>query len=352
MGRVIRHGSLFSGIGGFDLAAEWLGWDNVFHCEWAEFQRRVLKYHFPNSISYDNIKTTDFTQHRGQIDVISGGFPCQPFSIAGKRKGADDDRYLWDEMLRAIREIQPTWVVGENVAGLMSMVQPGETVGVESEAALFSEDYKAVETFRQEYVLETICRDLEREGYAVQPLVIPACAVGAPHRRDRLWIVAHCADTGPQDLQLGGQDGVCESGTSSDPYKVRGFGRWGKGGWTQEDSAKRNNALIKTDRLSCVGFASYTHSIRGGELQNQSRPKRTCCRHELFARKYPVPNWDNFPTQSPICGRDDGISSRLDGITFPKLRAKSIEGYGNAVVPQLVYEIFKAINNYEYEEAR
>lgn len=216
----MNHGSLFSGIGGFDLAAEWMGWTNVFHCEWAEFQRKILDYHFPNAISYDNIKTTDFTPHRGQVDVLTGGFPCQPFSIAGKRKGADDDRYLWDEMLRAIREIRPTWVVGENVAGLLSMAQPGETVRVETKASLFGEDHETVETIRQEYVIETICRDLEREGYSVQPLVIPACAVGAPHRRDRLWVIAHRSDAGGQDLQLGGEDGVCEGGTSSDSDNV------------------------------------------------------------------------------------------------------------------------------------
>lgn len=116
----MRHGSLFSGIGGFDLAAEWMGWENVFHCEWNPFGQKVLKYHFPKAISYDDITKTDFTIHRGTIDILTGGFPCQPYSTAGLRKGKEDERHLWPEMLRAIREIQPRWVVGENVFGLIS----------------------------------------------------------------------------------------------------------------------------------------------------------------------------------------------------------------------------------------
>lgn len=116
----MTHASLFSGIGGFDLAAEWMGWYNEFHCEWNEFGQKVLKHHFPNSISYHDITKTDFTKHRGQIDVLTGGFPCQPYSTAGLRKGKADERHLFPEMLRAIKEIQPRWVIGENVRGLVS----------------------------------------------------------------------------------------------------------------------------------------------------------------------------------------------------------------------------------------
>ena len=116
----MRHGSLFSGIGGFDLAAEWCGWENVFHCEWNTFGQKVLKHHFPKSISYNDITKTDFSIHKGNIDIITGGFPCQPYSTAGLRKGKADERHLFPEMLRAIKEIQPTWVIGENVRGLVS----------------------------------------------------------------------------------------------------------------------------------------------------------------------------------------------------------------------------------------
>ena len=186
----MTHASLFSGIGGFDLAAEWMGWHNAFHCEINEFCTKILNYHFQDAEHYTDITRTDFSKWGGRIDVLSGGFPCQPFSLAGQRKGADDNRYLWPQMLRAIREIRPTWVVGENVAGILTMVQPGAEVEVGGQASLFGEDYRKRVLHRQEYVIETICRDLEREGYAVQPLLIPACAVGAPHRRDRIWFIA------------------------------------------------------------------------------------------------------------------------------------------------------------------
>jgi DNA (cytosine-5)-methyltransferase 1 len=161
----MRHGSLFSGIGGFDLAAEWMGWENVFHCEWNPFGQKVLKHYWPKAINYEDITKTDFTIHRGKIDILTGGFPCQPYSSAGKRLGKEDERHLWPEMLRAIREIQPRWVVGENVFGLVNW----------SEGLVFHE----VQT------------DLEAEGYEVQSYVLPAVSVNAPHRRDRIWFVAY-----------------------------------------------------------------------------------------------------------------------------------------------------------------
>jgi len=116
----MTHGSLFSGIGGFDLAAEWMGWDNVFHCEWNPFGQKVLKHHFPNSISYNDITKTNFSIHEGSIDILTGGFPCQPYSNAGKQLGKSDERHLFPEMLRAIKEIKPRYIVGENVRGLVS----------------------------------------------------------------------------------------------------------------------------------------------------------------------------------------------------------------------------------------
>jgi len=150
----MRHGSLFSGIGGFDLAAEWMGWHNVFHCEWNEFGRKILNYYWPNSTSYGNIKETDFNIYRGRIDVLTGGFPCQPYSTAGKRLGKEDDRHLWPEMLRAIKEIQPRFIVGENVSGIIS--------------------------WNGGLVFNEVQTDLEAEGYNVQPILLPACGVNAP----------------------------------------------------------------------------------------------------------------------------------------------------------------------------
>ena len=165
----MRHGSLFSGIGGFDLAAEWMGWENVFHCEWMEFPRKVLDYHFPNADSHIDICKTDFKKYANKIDIITGGFPCQPFSSSGQKKGTDDERYLWGEMLRAIQEIKPKFVIAENVFGIVHI-----------DGGL---------------VFEQVCLDLENEGYEVQPFVIPACAKDAPHRRYRCWFIAIPADS-------------------------------------------------------------------------------------------------------------------------------------------------------------
>lgn len=191
----MTHASLFSGIGGPEVAAAMMGWDNVFHCEINPFGRSVLDYWFPSSDSYEDITKTDFTRYRGRIDVLTGGFPCQPFSYAGKRGGQTDDRYLWPEMLRVIDEVRPTWVVGENVAGITTMVESCEITEMGSETTLFEES-NGVHRFRSEhtFTIERICRDLESKGYFVQPVLIPACAVGAPHRRDRVFIIAHNSD--------------------------------------------------------------------------------------------------------------------------------------------------------------
>ena len=142
-----------------------MGWDNVFHCEIDPFCRQVLAHHFPNSQAHDDITQFDATQYMGRVDILTGGFPCQPYSNAGKRLGKADDRHLWPEMLRVIREIQPTYVVGENVSGLVS--------------------------WNDGLVFEEVQTDLEDEGYEVQAYILPACSVNAPHRRDRVWFVAH-----------------------------------------------------------------------------------------------------------------------------------------------------------------
>jgi len=170
----MRHGSLFSGIGGFDLAASWMGWENMFHCEWNQFGQKVLKYYWPNAISYDDICKTDFTIWRGKIDILTTGFPCQPFSTAGEQRGAEDERYLWEESIRAIRECKAAYVVAENVRGITSR--------------------------KFEDVFEQICTSLEAEGYEVQPIIIPASSVGAEHERYRVWIIAYS-----KRLRLSGQ---------------------------------------------------------------------------------------------------------------------------------------------------
>ena len=284
----MKHGSLFSGIGGFDLAAEWCGWDNVFHCEWNSFGQKVLKHHFPKSISYNDITKTDFSIHRGNIDIITGGFPCQPYSTAGLRKGKADERHLFPEMLRAIKEIQPTWVIGENVRGLVS--------------------------WGGGMVFHEVCDDLEREGYEVQPFIIPAASVNAPHKRERIWFVAY----------------------SHDKRTNSGFGQVQKeNGEIPEwnNNAEFSDTNFKHDALHSNGTSKQGKYIGQEGEREFDRPNS---RDEFNNFKY-------FPTQSPICLGDDGISNRLDSITFPKWRNESIKAGGNAIVPQVAYEIFKTI---------
>lgn len=280
----MTHASLFSGIGGFDLAAEWMGWHNSFHCEINEFCTKILNYHFPDAEHYTDITRTDFPKWRGRIDVLSGGFPCQPFSLAGQRKGADDNRYLWPQMLRAIREIRPTWVVGENVAGILTMVQPGAEVEVGGQASLFGEDYRKRVLHRQEYVIETICRDLEREGYAVQPLLIPACAVGAPHRRDRIWFIARLVTHPNRDR--------CRN-------------------WTNEQKII-SECERKDDYCNgCKdGITTYSNSKRQ-KYRNDQGPERRDKPDEQFKPQYSTSIWENFPTQPPIRRGYDGISTNV-----------------------------------------
>jgi len=279
----MKHGSLFSGIGGFDLAAEWMGWENVFHVERDPFCRKVLSHHFPKAKTHEDIKTFDGTAFAGGVDIITGGFPCQPFSAAGKRAGTSDDRYLWPEMFRIIREARPTYVVAENVRGLIS--------------------------WNEGLVLDTVCADLESEGYEVCPVVLPAASVNAPHRRDRIWIVAYANDKG----------GACGLGEVQGP--------------DGEVSQRYDHA-----QPCHAGSADATNANGAGERQDNGQGEPRQLDQESAPR-----DWQDFPTIAPICGGDDGLPEELDGLTFPKWRRESIKAYGNAIVPQVAYQIFKAL---------
>lgn len=290
----MKHGSLFSGIGGFDLASEWMGWENVFHCEWNEFGKKVLKYYWPQAISYDDITKADFTIHRGKIDILTGGFPCQPYSTAGKRLGKEDDRHLWPEMLRAIREIQPTYVVGENVFGLVN--------------------------WNGGLVFNEVQADLEAEGYEVQPFILPACAINAPHRRDRVWFVAYRNCNGLHKCNCQHEVNASEGGE----YAQRDIGQ-----------IHDEQPLVKHSLCKRQERRMHSHKSKAAIRKQLS---------ERNARSFKPTNWQNFPTQPPICAGDDGLSSRLDNITFSKWRNESIKAAGNAIVPQVVYQIFQAIS--------
>ena len=197
----MTHLSLFSGIGGLDLAAEWAGFKTIGFCEWAEYPRKILQKRWPGIPIWRDIKTLtkeSFHERTGlrTVDILSGGFPCQPFSHAGRRKGVDDDRYLWPEMLRVIDELRPAWVVGENVAGIVSMAESASDFEVESREIARNPDadyYHSVLSRQETMLLPSILQDLEDCGYTVQTFIIPACGVDAPHERSRVAIVAHNA---------------------------------------------------------------------------------------------------------------------------------------------------------------
>ncbi len=302
----MKHGSLFSGIGGFDLAAQWMGWENVFHCEWNDFGKKVLKYYWPNAISYDDITKTDFTTHRGGIDILTGGFPCQPYSAAGKRKGTDDSRHLWPEMLRAIREIQPSYIVGENVSGLLS--------------------------WSGGLVFEQVQIDLENEGYQVTPYLLPACGKNAPHKRERVWFLAYSHATGKRGNEW---EKEIKSNVITDP---RLFG---------QAFDEKQTARVEQCNKGDVTDSDIERLQRGMYKNGGERKISTLNASKFCSSCIGRSSWENFPTQPPICGGNDGLPDRLDGITFLKWRNESIKGYGNAIVPQVAHEIFKAIEKTE-----
>jgi len=154
------HLDLFSGIGGFALAAGWAGFKTIGFCEIEPYCQAVLKKHWPQVPIHSDIRKLQGKKYRG-CSLLTGGFPCQPYSLAGKRRGKNDDRHLWPEMFRIIQEAEPSWIIGENVAGIIGME------------------------------LERVLIDLESENYETQCFIIPACAVNAPHKRERIWIVAN-----------------------------------------------------------------------------------------------------------------------------------------------------------------
>lgn len=283
MSNKFKHIGLFEGIGGFSLAARWAGWETVAWCEWNEFGQKVLRHHFPEAEGFGDITKTNFKKYANTIDILTGGFPCQPYSLAGKRKGKEDERHLWPEMLRAIREIQPSYVVGENVGGLIN--------------------------WNGGMVFDEVQTDLEAEGYEVLPFLLPACGVNAPHRRDRIWFVAHSNDKG----------------------RSAGFGKIQKK--DGEISEWNNNAEFSYSNATNSKSIRQEYALENGELER---------RRFRFTNKRNV--WHSFPSVSPLCNGDDGISNRLDSITFSKWRNESIKAGGNAIVPQVAYEIFKVIN--------
>ena len=353
----MKHLGLFEGIGGFSLAARWMGWETLAWCEWNEFGQKVLRHHFPEAEGFGDITKTNFTKYANRIDILTGGFPCQPYSAAGKRLGKEDDRHLWPEMLRVIREVQPSWVVGENVLGLVNW----------SGGLVFHE----------------VQANLEAEGYEVFPFVLPACAVNAPHRRDRVWFVAHSnrirheysiRKQSQEDSQWREGSGDAIERTSKIIADTNSIGQV-KGCEQYEPNQQGHNIGSNTKGIVanplCNGIGeswegrqseqfdtdgierriiadTSSRRISGHRGESKGKQIQTTESYQDNSKQFGRMGWEEFPTQPPIRSGDDGLSARLDNITFPKWRNESIKAAGNAIVPQVAFQIFKAIKQMSY----
>lgn len=275
------------GCNGFGLAAKWMGWQTVACVEIDEWNQKLLKQNFPESEIYGDIREfnrSEAAKYRGRIDLITGGFPCQPFSSAGKRKGTEDDRYLWPEMLKSIRIIQPEYVVGENVVGLTTM-DDGRT-------------------------FDGILASLEDEGYTVESFILPACGVGAWHRRNRIWIVAYLSRI--RDRR-------------ETEKLARGVG-------LEQNTLVRPNGEEDTNRTQPSSQDATYDSSQGLPKSRQTRIEEL--REEKRERIYNRPQFANWWKSEPGVGR---VVSRIPN------RAHRIKALGNSVVPQVAYEIYQAI---------
>ena len=321
--RELTHLSLFSGIGGLDLAAEMAGIVTVGQCEWADYPTKVLEKHWPEVPRWRDIRTLtkeSFFEKTGRrtVDIISGGFPCQPFSQAGERRGKDDDRYLWPEMLRVIHELQPTWVLGENVSGIINLA------------------------------LDTVLSDLENEGYTGQTFLIPACGVDAPHRRDRVAILAYSVNRGGtlwrdgefQNPEKDGREGLDHrSGTTAalsgqrreNESEASGMADGVRAGVHEADPDTMRIDVSRRDEGKILDSEFTNQSCREREREAADVPpqsERTAGMHSA---------WSDWPSEPGVDRVVDGIPNRVDRIRC----------LGNAVVPQQFYPFFEAIATIE-----
>ena len=287
----MNHLDLFSGIGGFSLALEKVGFKTVAFCERDEYCRLLLQKHWKGVKIYNDIKKCkgeDFKKEIGTIDILTGGFPCQPYSVAGKQKGTDDDRYLWPEMFRVIKEVKPTFIVAENVRGLIN-IQDG-------------------------MVFETVCSDLESEGFEIQTFIIPAAGVGAPHKRERVWIVGYSKYNGSLTSKIERRDN-----------KINDRAEEGENTTLQPERTSRSGNNVTMENSGCE---LYERSSIRGKDEDETR-KEITNQHQRSSST----SWRSWEFE-PDVGR---VANGVPG------RAHRLRGLGNAIIPKIAEEIGRSI---------
>jgi DNA (cytosine-5)-methyltransferase 1 len=309
------HIDLFSGIGGFALAARWTGFRTVAFCECEPYAQRVLRKHWPDVPIHDDVRTFPGERYAG-ASLLTGGFPCQPFSLAGKRAGSGDDRFLWPAMVAVIEAVRPAWIIGENVPGIIGME------------------------------LDRCLSDLEAEGYESWPVVIPACAVDAKHRRDRVWIVAY-----RKQPRLQGHAGNGEDRNEPGRFGTEARGSTGEGGVCgdvahtsggQDDGRERGSMAGAEGQGRCVHAAADA----GGEDVADTM------REQWDGRSDGPCRWEREPLEALQDARRGGRQE--DGLPIPEsllgrvahgvpARVDRLRGLGNAIVPQVAAELMRMI---------
>ena len=323
----MNHISLFTGIGGIDLASEWAGFDTILQVENDPYCLQVLEKHWPTVERCTDIRSLNGRKYRGTIDLLSGGFPCQPYSGAGKRKAFDDDRDLWPEMFRIIQEVRPTFVLGENVSNFANLG------------------------------LDRTILNLESEGYEVQTFNIPACAVGAWHQRARIFVVGYAKHYGPPTSKE--SRSTAKTGNDDKEGKDQAGQPSGTGGREDYESVaysesnKEERTLRATESINATGD-SWLESTGCGDRLEQGRTGQAMAdsesgkRHEhetnsgdgrLETQKIPG-NRSSLPGESAWWSSEPNVGRVAHGI--PK-RVDRLRALGNAVVPQQVYPILEAI---------
>ena len=303
---------LFSGIGGFSLALESTGFfETMAFVEKDEFCQKVLKKNFNNIPIEGDIRNVKGEKYRA--DVVTGGFPCQPFSVAGKRKGTDDDRYLWDETIRVVRECKPKWFIGENVEGLVN-IQEG-------------------------MVLRQVQTDLEKEGFEVQCLIIPASGIGAWHQRKRVWIIGCNVSNSNTRFGIGENQEIQTRGNTSTNGSEDVSNTFGK--LSDGCSSTTRNSKTKFKRVECNQSWNWNEIWSKTERCNEQDRKNVSDSNGKNSSEEQQTWWQ---TQSNLCGVPNGVSYGLD-----KNRANRIKSLGNSIVPQIARELGLAIMEAENE---